>query len=182
MKKYIKVYDNVLPEEHCKTLIDKFEANKDQQVSTDLDNHRHFTEININQHQDWKNMVDGLYTTLRPYVDKYMKDNNIDKVKQLPEKFGFEQIRFKKYEVNNVDEFQEHVDVMDYASAKRFLVFFLYLKDNEGGHTSFPEYKMKVQPKTGRLLMFPPMWNYKHIGHKPIQQPKYIVGSYLHYI
>jgi hypothetical protein len=111
-----------------------------------------------------------------------MKDNNIDKVKQWPEKFGFEQIRFKKYEVNNVDEFQEHVDVMDYASAKRFLVFFLYLKDNEGGHTSFPEYKMKVQPKTGRLLMFPPMWNYKHIGHKPIQQPKYIVGSYLHYI
>jgi hypothetical protein len=41
---------------------------------------------------------------------------------------------------------------------------------------------MKVQPKTGRLLMFPPMWNYKHIGHKPIEQPKYIVGSYLHYI
>ena len=42
----------------------------------------------------------------------------------MPEKFGFEQIRFKKYEVNNVDEFQEHVDVMDYAMPKDFLCSF----------------------------------------------------------
>ena len=78
MKKYIKVYDNVLPKKHCQALVDKFEANKDQQVSTDLDNHRHFTEININQHEDWKNMVGGLYSTLRPYVDRYKEDCNID--------------------------------------------------------------------------------------------------------
>ena len=38
MKKYIKVYDNVLPEEHCKTLIDKFELNKDQHIHR-FDNH-----------------------------------------------------------------------------------------------------------------------------------------------
>ena len=125
MKKYIKVYDNVLPEEHCKTLIDKFELNKDQQVSTDLENHRHFTEININQHVDWKSMVDGLYTTLRPYVERYKKDCNI-KDKQWPDKFGFEQIRFKRYLPNDKDEFKEHVDVGDYASARRFLVFFLF--------------------------------------------------------
>ena len=50
---------------------------------TDLDNHRHFTEININQHKDWINtFVQGLYTNLRPYVDRYKKDCNI-KDKQL---------------------------------------------------------------------------------------------------
>ena len=37
----------------------------------------------------------------------------------------------KKYMPNNIDEFKEHVDVGDYASARRFLVFFLYLDDNE---------------------------------------------------
>ena len=87
MKKYIKVYDNVLSSGTCQTLIDKFELNKDQQVSTDLENHRHFTEININQHIDWKNMVDGLYTTLRPYVNKYREDCDI-KEKQWPDRFG----------------------------------------------------------------------------------------------
>jgi len=96
MKKYIKTYDNVLPMNLCKTLIDKFELSKDQQVKTDLEGHRHFTEININQHPDWSNMVTGLYNTLKPYIAKYKEDCKITKT-QWPDKFGFEQIRFKKY-------------------------------------------------------------------------------------
>ena len=181
MKKYIKVYDDVLPEYQCNALIEKFEINKDQHVSTDLDGHRHFTEININQHKDWETFVNGLYGNLRPYVDRYKKDCDI-KDKQWPDKFGFEQIRFKRYLPNNKDEFKEHVDVGDYDSARRFLVFFLYLADNFGGHTSFSEYDKVVQPKAGRLLMFPPTWTYLHTGHKAIEQPKYIIGSYLHYV
>ena len=181
MKKYIQVYDDVLPEYQCNALIEKVEINKDQQVSTDLENHRHFTEININQHKDWETFVQGLYGNLRPYVNRYKKDCDI-KEKQWPDQFGFEQIRFKRYLPNDKDEFKEHVDVGDYNSARRFLVFFLYLKDNEGGETSFSEYDIKVQPKAGRLLMFPPTWTYLHTGHKPIKTPKYIIGSYFHYI
>jgi len=30
--------------------------------------------------------------------------------------------------------------------------------------------------------MFPPMWPWLHAGQKPINKPKYIVGSYLHYV
>ena len=88
----------------------------------------------------------------------------------------------KKYMPNNIDEFKEHVDVGDYASARRFLVFFLYLDDNEAGETSFTNYDIKVKPKAGRLLMFPPTWTYLHTGHKPKDKPKYIIGSYLHYV
>jgi len=181
-KNYINVYDDVLNAGQCHHLIEKFEDSKQQWTKTELKGHRSFTEVNINLNTDWKEYVDIVYKALRPYVDKYCGDNKIDKKTQWPERFGFEQIRFKKYEVNDKDCFDEHVDVMDYASAKRFLVFFLYLKDNKGGHTSFPEYDLKVKPKTGRLLMFPPLWTYKHIGHKPIKEPKYIIGSYLHYI
>ncbi len=181
MKKYIKVYDDVLPEYQCKALIEKFEINKDQHVSTDLEGHRHFTEININQHEDWQTFVQGLYGNLRPYVEKYRKDCDIQD-KQWPDKFGFEQIRFKRYLPNNKDEFKSHVDVGDYASARRFLVFFLYLADNENGETGFDEYDIKVKPKAGRLLMFPPTWTYLHTAYKPKKNPKYIIGSYLHYI
>ena len=110
-----------------------------------------------------------------------MKDNNINLHQQWPEKYAFEEIRFKKYEVNNNDQFNDHVDVKDYDTMKRFLVFFLYLNDNEGGETIFPDYDIKVQPKAGRMLMFPPNWTYKHKANKPINQPKYILGSYLHY-
>ena len=181
VKKYIRTYDYALPENQCQSLIERFEVNQDQQKRTTYQDHRHFTEININEHKNWENVVKGLYTTLRPFVGRYKIDCGI-KEKQWPEKFGFEQIRFKKYLPNDQDEFKEHVDVGDYASARRFLVFFLYLNDNEGGETSFSDYDITVKPEPGKLLMFPPTWTYLHTGHKPIKQPKYIIGSYLHYI
>ena len=64
----------------------------------------------------------------------------------------------------------------------RFLVFFLYLTTNEKGGTVFPSISDIVSPcRQGSLLMFPPAWPWLHQGMKPIIQPKYIVGSYLHY-
>ena len=184
MNDYIKTYDNVLSAEGCKHIIDKFEDNRNQWQKTTFEKpneggHRSFTEININLHEDWQEYVNIIYKSLNPYLQKYADDHNINH--NWPERYGWEQIRFKKYEVNDKDEFKEHVDVMDYASAKRFLVMFLYLNDNEGGLTEFPEYDTMIQPKAGTLLMFPPFWTHKHIGHKPIGKPKYIIGSYLHY-
>jgi len=181
MKKYIRTYDNVLTKDQCQQLVQKFEASGDQQVRTELENHRHFTEININHHKDWEGFVLGLYDKFKPYVERYKKDCNIQ-FNQWPEKYGFEQMRFKKYNADGVDEFKSHVDVGDYNSARRFLVFFLYLDDNEQGQTGFDEYDIKVQPEPGRLLMFPPMWTYLHTAYKPVKKPKYIIGSYLHYI
>ena len=128
MKKYIQIYDNVVSKKNCDSLIEKFEVSKDQHVATDLENHRHFTEININQHQDWKMMEQGTYLHLRPMIQRYKDDCKITD-KQWPEKYGFEEIRFKRYLPNDKDEFKEHVDVGDYASARRFLVFFLYLNN-----------------------------------------------------
>ena len=178
--KYIKTYDNVLTKDQCQHIIDKFEDSRNQWQKTELKDHRSFTEINLNLHDDWQEYVKIIYTHMRPYIDKYAEEFKI--THNWPEKFGWEHIRMKKYEVNNRDEFKEHVDVMDYASAKRFLVFFLYLNDNDGGETSFSEYDIKVKPKAGRLLMFPQTWTYLHTGHKPINNPKYIIGSYLHYV
>ena len=123
--KYIKTYDNVLTKENCQHLIDKFEDSSSQWVKTDLDNHRHFTEINLNLHKDWQDYAKLLFDKCRSLVDKYTKDVKIDNVKQWPETFGFEQIRFKKYEDNDIDEFKQHVDVTAYNSARRFLVIFL---------------------------------------------------------
>ena len=180
MNNFIKTYDNVLSDVSCKHLIDKFEDSRNQWQKTELEGHRSFTEININLHEDWQEYVNIIYKALNPYLQKYADDHNI--TNNWPERYGWEQIRFKKYEVNNKDEFKEHVDVMDYASAKRFLVFFLYLNDNEGGLTSFSEYGINVKPEAGRMLMFPPLWTHKHAGTMPIKEPKYIIGSYLHYV
>ena len=100
----------------------------------------------------------------------------------FPSRYGFEEFRLKRYLPNDIDEFRNHVDVSNYENARRFLVFFLYLDDNEKGHTTFPQSNISVQPKAGRILMFPPMWTHLHAGTKPVDKPKYIIGSYLHYV
>jgi len=88
----------------------------------------------------------------------------------------------KKYSYIQEDEFREHVDVQDYLSAKRFLVFFFYLNDLEyGGETYFPKLDFSVHPKAGSCLVFPPLWLFPHCGMMPSGKDKYIVGSYLHY-
>ena len=86
---------------------------------------------------------------------------------------------------NDIDEFAAHVDVGNQESAKRFLAFFFYLNEteNESGCTEFPHYQLRVVPKTSRMLVFPPMWNYLHAGRKVTgNTPKYTMGSYLHYV
>ena len=80
------------------------------------------------------------------------------------------------------DRFEIHADNTTRDSVTRFLAFFIYLTDNESGHTSFPDRDIKIQPKKGRLLMFPPTWCYPHVGEKVTDNPKYIIGSYCHVI
>lgn len=180
MKNYISVYENVLDESFCKKLIEKFDRSKLIQTRRD-DEYKSFNEINFAQYPQFAEEQDNMLATVQPYVQKYAAQWGI---KFFPPNVGFEQIRMKRYEVGGKEEFREHVDVGDHASARRFLVMFFYLNNvAEGGETAFIgiDHDLRVQPKTGSLLMFPPMWTHPHAGLPPISNPKYICGTYLHY-
>ena len=63
----------------------------------------------------------------------------------------------------------------------------VYLNDDfKDGETYFPTFEAKVKPKTGRLFIFPPTWNYLHQGIPP-QPPsnrnaKYFIMTHTNYI
>jgi hypothetical protein len=180
LKNYISVFDNVLEESFCNNLIKKFEAHHESQIRRD-DHYKNFNEINFAQAPDFSEEQSFILSSIQPKLDEYCKMHGIN---FFPKEIGFEQVRMKKYDVGN-DEFREHVDVGDYASARRFLVMFFYLNDvTEGGETAFIgiDHDIRVKPKAGSMLMFPPMWTHPHAGLPPISNPKYICGSYLHYI
>tara|TARA_E500000331_G_scaffold1071_1_gene1086 strand:- start:8 stop:436 length:429 start_codon:yes stop_codon:yes gene_type:complete len=139
-----------------------------------------FTQINFNQHLEYQEDVAQLSNLYSKYVNRYRKDCAIHRT-QWPQQYAFEEIRLKRYLANDKDEFAPHVDSMNVESAKRFLVFFIYLDDNERGETNFPQLGLASPCKQGSLLMFPPLWPWVHQGMKPIEKPKYMVGSYLHY-
>ena len=84
----------------------------------------------------------------------------------------------KRYLPNDIDRFDIHADATGELTMSRYLAMFIYLTDNDSGHTSFPDRDIKIQPKKGRLLMFPPNWCYPHRGEKVFDKPKYILSSY----
>ena len=179
---YIRTYDKVISSELCKEMIEEFEKNEDQYDKQTLEGHRSFTQIALQQHENWKRFETPLHEAFNGCISKYMDDCSIVD-KMFPQQFAYEMFRMKRYEPNGVDEFNDHVDVGNHASAKRFLVFFLYLNEPEGGETDFPQRGVTITPKTGSLLMFPPMWTHLHAGRKVTGDvPKYILGSYLHYV
>ena len=63
---YVKVYDDVLPSDLCESIIQKFESHPEIHDVTYLENHRSFTEVNINKHKElWKSELDVLFGTMQ---------------------------------------------------------------------------------------------------------------------
>ena len=89
-----------------------------------------------------------------------------------------------RYEVNpdKPNHFHAHADSWSFESATRQISIIIYLNDvTEGGATTFTDFKYSVQPKKGRVLLFPSSFNYIHKGEAPISGDKYILVSWLHF-
>ena len=180
MKELTAIYDDALSPDLCQRLIDIFDKHSEhhQQYNRATTS---FTQINLSLlASTYPEEHDLLLQTGQHHLARYRQKRH---VAFLPRHFDFEHFRLKRYQNNRMDQFKEHVDVVDYSSARRFLGFFWYLNDVDlGGETIFPLLnRLAVKPKTGRLLVFPPLWMFPHIGAPPLSNPKYIVGSYLHY-
>ena len=192
MDRYIKIYDDVIDADSCNMLIGKFEAAEEDQYEevrqAERDKAIAFTQINLVNNEDWASVQNGMLKVFQDYIMAYINDCKIEP-NQWPETYGYEAIRMKRYLNNNYDRFDPHVDVKNYETSRRFLAFFIYLNDvDEGGETEFININkpgtyipLKITPRRGRLLMFPPLWMYYHAGLKPVSNNKYLIHSYCHY-
>ena len=181
MDNYIKIYENVFDDKFCQSVINKFEINLHQHEIYKTNN-MSFTQTNImdSKWNNWKEETNLIYDALMNCVSLYKKEYN----PIWPSKYGFEDIRIKRYLPDGNDYFGNHVDVKDNKNCIRFLVFFLYLDDNLKGQTIIKPKGDEVisNCKRGNVLIFPPMWTHPHSGERPVNKPKYIIGSYLHYV
>lgn len=184
LKDYILVIDEAIDPDMCSFAVDAFEHNASTRESCNNPNGMHFHQLNITDVARRDEQVDKLQKYMvdasKFYIELYK--SRIADTDFWPTSYGFEEFRLKKYETNGLDQFADHVDAANLNTAKRFLVFFWYLNDVQvGGETEFLNMDLRVIPKKGRLLMFPPLWLFPHRGNKPITGPKYILGSYLHF-
>ena len=177
----VMVYPNRLGQAECNALIRGFEARASEQVMRQGDgNAPRFTELNLTQ--CWPEGHELAFAAILPAFETYSRDVQIDAM-QWPADLAFEELRLKRYCTDNDEQFPNHVDVGDHASARRFLAALLYLNDvDEGGATEFPRWGQQIQPAVGSVLVFPPLWPWLHAGRPPISGPKYILSTYMHYV
>jgi len=185
MFNYVEIYNDVVSDSKCKELVDRFESDTKYHEIQNNGNGTTLTQINLlnSSNTIWKDDANFLVNVIMEHVEKYKKDCDI-KSFQWPDKFGIEPLKIKRYLPDTTDMFPDHVDVLDYKTARRFLIMFLYLNNNEGGQTIIkPKDDTFVSfCKRGSLLIFPSFWPWIHSGEKPVNIPKYIVGTYLHYV
>ena len=69
---------------------------------------------------------------------------------------------------------------MDFGSdLPRQISAILYLNDvDEGGETYFDRFNMTIQPKAGRLILFPSTFPYTHEARTPVSGNKYILVTW----
>jgi len=181
LKDFCAVIDGTMSPELCQQLIDLFENNPDLHQRFDQNKTPNFTQLNFTQNSsiniDLHNkVIDHLIAAVKVYR------NHVPETVFWKPGFAFEQVRIKKYLNDGNDLFDTHIDAASTDTMKRFFAFFWYLNDvEEGGETEFLNLDLKVTPKAGRLVMFPPFFLYPHKGHPPVSNNKYLLSTYLHF-
>lgn len=193
MENFVKTWDNSLAEENCKEIIDWFENRESEyvddpikQMNEPLRDSRghygasnrkdicHFLMIDANA-KNLQNMILGCinshvqeYVLDYPALQSYRLYNNEIKVQRTNPHGG--------YHIWH----HEHGS-SDLNSAHRILVWTLYLNDlPEGeGETEFLFQGEKVQPKTGRVCIFPAAFTHYHRGNPPYSCDKYIATGWI---
>ena len=75
-----------------------------------------------------------------------------------------------------------HTEVDRIDNSRRLAAYILYLNDiNEGGETEFLYLKRRVQPKQGRLMLWPSGYVHTHRGNPPLSETKYVLTGWLEF-
>ncbi|WP_159015503.1 2OG-Fe(II) oxygenase [Cognatiluteimonas profundi] len=180
LKDYIRVYDNALEDGFCANLVAGFEQMTELQrrngrgIRPGLDNSA-WTEMNIGTQAD-KAFLGFFLAQVDTYLARY--NSEVPLTIPVPLRPKTDRLTLKRYHPQ-VEGFEPHFDSIDDYSS-RYMVFLWYLNTvEEGGETEFCDLGIKVAPKAGRLLMFPPYWMFQHAGRPPISGDKYILSTYL---
>ncbi len=128
----------------------------------------HAAKSNNKVCQDISNQVyTVLLATTAPYISKM-------KIQELS---YHEHYQMLKYPVSA--EYKEHYDGS--TATGRSISAIAYLNDDyEGGEIEFSNFKVKIKPESGMLILFPSNYAYTHIAHPVTSGTKYAIVTWIH--
>lgn len=188
---FLMVFDNVLKPEECNEFINYFERLKsmnlvfDRQETQDGLKHEKNDETAFLLDKDvitltketpiFFNFLNRFWDCYKMYADTYS-------VLHTSEMHGMSSIRLQKT-VPGQGYHNWHYESSDSAAAKRIVAWQLYLNTiNEGGETEFLYLSKRVNPKEGRLVIWPTSYTHTHRGNPPLNKTKYVLTGWLEFL
>ena len=182
---FIGVYDNYITPEECNKAIKLFE---DQVKFNNTVNRLDFEQSPVTQKQDQQFFAaesnldiwwEDLKLTILNYDlawKHYCKSTGAADGKE----FFYTNLKLQKtlptegYHVWHIEHGK------GFENEPRAFVFSIYLNDVEdGGETEFLHFSKRVQPKAGRIVIWPAGFPYMHRGNPPLSGEKYILTSWM---
>ena len=181
LRHFIRTYEADLEPSFCRRMIDSFntlgryQTVNGRTVRGGLANSA-WTELNVSGLSD-KSFLGFFRARIDLALERYNRDVGLDIA--VPNSPKTAELIMKRYRAGADEQFEQHFDsIADVAN--RYLVLFWYLNDvMEGGETVFRQLDVRITPREGRLLVFPPYWMYQHAGLPPLSCEKYILSTYL---
>lgn len=180
----IYIYDDFLTAEECKTIIE-------------MGKQKGFAQSKVNGIKDGKriDVVSKDRTSKNCFI--HTKDNKLlQKIDRKTQKISkkpacnFEPLQVVKYDPDQY--YKQHFDATykDLKGGLRYCTLLIYLnEDFEEGTTNFPMIHKKVQPKTGRAVLFYNVCSWpnhkiihplsKHAGIPPKNGTKYVCNKWV---
>ena len=201
-KDLIVTYDDVLDADTCEEILERFDSCSDRHFkgisgagyNPDI---KRSTDFQISYESDWKDIDTVFYKALKEPTTSYLnrlQKKTSNKLLRMPINDSGYQIQKTEpggFYVWHTDdntttiEDTRHIDSrgdVHFSVSRRVATYIFYLNDNfEGGRTQFlfdgEEYS--IEPKAGRLLMFPASFLYTHRGETVTEGNKYIATGWI---
>ncbi len=178
---FIFIKDDALPGFLCDDMVQRFEQAKDEQYPGRIGQTfeqdtsiKKSTDLVVSGKPHWKDVDNNLFRSLGMALNEF---------KQKYEYFKgpFKDNGYALQRTNVGEHYHWHIDGGSHDFAQRQLVAVWYLNDvpGPGGETEFLFQDIKVTPKKGRLVLFPPFWTHEHRGVTLQKGVKYIATTWV---
>lgn len=183
MKNYIGIYDYILTAEECNHYINLIENNPKRMGHFHNIKGQLITNPSIKLSEDinistsFPEEIEKLLYIFSDVVKEYEED--INQRLNISDCEHFVGRVYRK----NTGHYNTHIDCYSAQTIKRTLSVLLYLNTvRDGGELVFPDYNKKIQPREGRVVIFPSYWMYRHGANIPLDTDRYMIRTFMNLI
>lgn len=179
---FIRMYRDTFSPAQCEEVIRRFEADERKHASTtatrDKPRLRSGTMLQIGDLPEWRDIAESYSAALEKNLQAYAEA--FPTLKQLISTPATKRTPPLLEKIEPGQGFGLHIDASVAGTHDRMVAVLMYLKDvEEGGFTEFPFQSIRVKPRAGLMLLFPPYWTHPHQGVSPVSGLKYNLTSYV---